>query len=511
MYACWLFVGSSSFLGSFGAMASDSQEIDFQASKTSKSSKKAGNCSRANDDEVDEGSEDPITLGTNSPRRTYLITYSQAQRSVFASRESFAKACAQALGGDKVVAHYACAEEPHADGGFHYHVAIKLNRGQRWGTAKKTLKDAGAIVNFQGPPGSQGMYAWMYFYISKYDKMIYHSEHHPTLDRIQSNQSAANANRVYRENRKRAAKAAQPNDGVSTGNQQPASKLSKQDVGEYCVTKGFKSLTDLLADAETRKKEGDLSLSSAVYSLGLKSVREVISTAWLMHDSVEKLKNLNADRMDVVVAESEKPCVPNCRGTWLRLALDILSKNNIDVLEYSHAVRTLLRRGRGKKRCLLLLGPGSTGKTFMLLPLTVVFPETFSSPAGSKFSWIGADECSIILLNDYRWYAPPHGNIEWSAFLQLLEGINANLPTPKNNFVYDIVIKRDTPVFATSPREIKWYATRDDEPRTEKHEEEDFQMSERWMKFRFSHKFTGSNRVEDVPTCGSCFCKLVLM
>ena len=104
---------------------------------------------------------------------------------------------------------------------------------------------------------------------------------------------------------------------------------------------------------------------------------------------------------------------------------------------YAHAVRTLLRKGRGKKRCLLLTEPGNTAKTFMLLPLKVVFPETFSSPAGSKFSWLGAEESSIIFLNDYRWYPVPHGNIEWSAFLHLLEGLHAKLPSPKNHFVND--------------------------------------------------------------------------
>ena len=147
----------------------------------------------------------------------------------------------------------------------------------------------------------------------------------------------------------------------------------------------------------------------------------------------------------------------------------------------------------------------------MLLPLKVVFPETFSSPAGSKFSWLEAEESSIIFLNDYRWYPAPHGNIEWSAFLHLLEGLHAKLPSPKNHFVNDIVITRDTPIFATSPRDITWYASREDEPGTDKHDEEDFQMSQRWQKFQFSHKFVGSNRVEDVPICGSCFCKLVLL
>ena len=216
-------------------------------------------------------------------------------------------------------------------------------------------------------------------------------------------------------------------------------------------------------------------------------------------------------RMDAVAEAAQRECVNKCGGQWLTLALDVLQKNHVDKFEYAEAIRTLLEKGRGKKRNLLLLGPGNTAKTFMLLPLKQVFPETFSSPAGSKFSWIGADESSIIFLNDYRWYAAPNGNIEWSAFLHLLEGIEVNLPAPMNSYSSHIKITRDTPVFATSPRDIAWHGTREDETRTDKHDEEDFQMSERWRRFRFSHKFVGPNRVQDVPACPTCFSKLIIM
>ena len=44
----------------------------------------------------------------------------------------------------------------------------------------------------------------------------------------------------------------------------------------------------------------------------------------------------------------------------------------------------------------------------------------------------------------------------------------------------------------------------------DKHDEEDFQMNQRWNTFRFGHKFVGAGRVEDIPACGKCFSKLVL-
>ena len=73
----------------------------------------------------------PEIIPTNCPRRTYLLTYSKANKDLFPTRESFASKCMEAFGGSKVVSCLACAEEAHQDGSRHYHVSVKLNRSQR--------------------------------------------------------------------------------------------------------------------------------------------------------------------------------------------------------------------------------------------------------------------------------------------------------------------------------------------------------------------------------------------
>ena len=94
---------------------------------------------------------DAEVLVNNVPRRVYLITYSHVDKVLFPSRESFGKKCEEVFGGENMVSFYACCEEPHATGGIHYHVSIKLKKPQRWGTAKKKLSDVGAVVNFSKP------------------------------------------------------------------------------------------------------------------------------------------------------------------------------------------------------------------------------------------------------------------------------------------------------------------------------------------------------------------------
>ena len=74
-------------------------------------------------------------LTTNVSIRTLLVTYSQADLTIFPTRQSFGGACAQACGALKVD-YFACGMEEHEDGGVHYHVAIKLNSTLRWFVAK---------------------------------------------------------------------------------------------------------------------------------------------------------------------------------------------------------------------------------------------------------------------------------------------------------------------------------------------------------------------------------------
>ena len=132
-----------------------------------------------------------------------IFTYSQVDKSLFPTRESFAKKCAEAFGGDERVSFYVCAEA-HGAGGTHYHVSIKLTQAQRWGTAKNKLSEAGAVVNFSKPAnGEDGMYAWAYRYVTKYDQNIYHSLSHPSLENITSNtHNIHEANAAYRQKRR---------------------------------------------------------------------------------------------------------------------------------------------------------------------------------------------------------------------------------------------------------------------------------------------------------------------
>ena len=69
------------------------------------------------------------------PRRSYLITYSQADLNKFPTRQSFAAAVCEVFTSERSKfrpQHWACCLENHGDDGFHYHMALKLTGPKKW-------------------------------------------------------------------------------------------------------------------------------------------------------------------------------------------------------------------------------------------------------------------------------------------------------------------------------------------------------------------------------------------
>ena len=104
-----------------------------------------------NDTDTDcSASETQPQLLLNQVRFVYLVTYSEANKTEFPTREYFAKVlfeCFQQAGVN--VVKWCGSEENHKHSGIHYHAAIKLNEICRWSGCKRVLKQQyGRTVNF---------------------------------------------------------------------------------------------------------------------------------------------------------------------------------------------------------------------------------------------------------------------------------------------------------------------------------------------------------------------------
>ena len=97
-------------------------------------------------------------------------------------------------------------------------------------------------------------------------------------------------------------------------------------------------------------------------------------------------------------------------------------------------------------RNVMITGPASCGKSFMLKPLEIIYGDlleiynAFSNQVNDNYAWVGADNAEVIILQDFRWGSEL---ICWKDLLLPLEGEPVKLPSPKNQFATDVSIKTD--------------------------------------------------------------------
>ena len=330
-----------------------------------------------------------MALQKHHVRQVYLITYSQADLVKFPTRESFADAIIDAFSSKTPasVIQWVCAREQHQTNGEHYHMALKLDRVQRWLRVKQHLQQSHSIVVHFSSNHVNYYSAWLY--VTKEDAEHLHSPDHPILANPPQTLQASQAN------------SQRSGDGVPTKKVKKV-RLTGLDVGEICIASDVKNRLQLLALANRLKQQGKTDLAEFIYKRGKKAVDEVISTAWEMAGAEEAIERAQMRRVDILRDSLHSDCVEGCDGAWIRQAKDILSRNSIPEELFCTGVISLLHRGRGKYRNVLVTGPTNCGKTFILRPLTTIF-KTFSNPATTTYAWIGAEAAEIILLNDFRW------------------------------------------------------------------------------------------------------------
>lgn len=441
-------------------------------------------------------------LNKNTPKRQYLITYSQADEKLFPTRKSFGEAVEEEFnsGEGKVkVEYWAVCREPHKNTtGFHYHCSIKLSGAKKWLAVRNRLESKyGIDVNFSN---NHDFYLSSYRYVCKEDEEVVHSKNHPPnllSTHSPKTKSCIQASKVA--NRKRRSESSQ-----QSSSSHSKKRLSNMDAAKFIKCHEIKTYESLLAFAEQREIAGQNDLSEFVYNRSEKHLQELIKKSWQMKRAEKSIESNHLSRMEVVRSFDIISCSAPCNGKWLEMAKEILKINNVPLEAFSNAIKNSLEQGRGKHRNVLIVGPASSGKTFILKPLKRIFKdELFENPANNKYGWVGVDKARCIFLNDFRW--DNSDVITWKDFLLLLEGETVKLPAPKNFFAEDIVIHSDSdvPIFCTSKGMFKYkapYGVTDDT--------EDKMMKVRWKVFKFHHEFEEEEQIT-ITECPTCFCNLI--
>lgn len=418
------------------------------------------------------GGFDDIIYPELPPRKTrevFLITLSQAPAEY--SKEFFSTMIrdAFAMNGEGVIEKWVCAKEPHKNGGNHYHMTVKLDRQKRWQRVKTYISETyGVQVHFsdkkQGRDEAPG-YDGAYMYTVKGGDFIV-SQDHPRVDR---------------------------------GNQKNV-KLQNAEFMKLVVQKELRTLLEVKAVA---KRNADLQ-NDALYvflaNKGEKRVAEMLAMAWDIDEAPEKLARLRLDRISILREAEQSPCTCETLGQWEQLALEIMRLNNLPLDGYTQAVLAALTLGRGKFRNIMHIGETNRGKTFLVKPLKEIF-SAFENPTHGNFNWLGVDLAEIIILNDLRWST---SILPWEQLLLLLEGETVKFQAPKNQYVQDVVLTHDTPIFATSRTDIEFKGG------VLESKQENDMMATRWKTFKFKHQFTEDTQVECKP-CKHCYASFLFL
>ena len=458
-------------------------------------------------------------MNARNVRQIYLITYSMVDTARFPTRSSFAEAVVQSFADTPAkVLQWCCCLEQHVQSGVHFHMAMKLDKNQRWLPSKRYLLErCGISVHFSDTHENY-FSAWKY--VTKEDRDYIQSDGHPDLTSAtapRTTKASSTKRTTAMEKREKGALSTDNCEALSdaqtstrkktTGKKRANKKIAKSkkkrmtsyELSEIILAKNIKSRTELLALAREQKVEGKTDIAEFIVNRGAKVVADVLATTWELENSKDNLERQRKSRIQLLKEAREGECVQNCSGQWLISAKEVLQGNGVDINYFGHCVHELLEKGRGKYRNLMIVGPANCAKTFLLNPLNVIF-NTFSNPASTSFAWVGAEQAECIFLNDFRWSPAV---IQWHDFLLMLEGQLVHLPAPKSHYAKDIVFEKDTPIFATGKNPIIFVKNCTiDEKETE-------MMAVRWRIFRF-HAQIPQEKQKQIPPCGKCFAQLIL-
>ena len=208
-------------------------------------------------------------------RRAYLVTYSQADREKFPTRQNFGECVENAFNscaGVVTVSHWAYSLGQHAQGGEHYHVSAKLRGPRRW----KAVRDFfayrhGINVNFSD---NHHNYYSAYRYVTKQDKSVCLIPVHPNLSRIGSPKTGK-CIRAYREKSIKR-KSTDNNSGdpsTSTASSGRISQLFNLDVSEFIVENRIRNTDELFAASKQWQQEGNKDLGNFLIGRCVKKLR----------------------------------------------------------------------------------------------------------------------------------------------------------------------------------------------------------------------------------------------
>ena len=368
------------------------------------------------------------SLGDRQVRRVYLITYSQANLEEFPNCTVFTDKMLEYFitvkGDNNPPVQWACCEEPHKDGGKHYHMTIQFKNPRRW----LPIKKYGIALHFSSQHAGYNT-AYKYVCKNKLPTEVLQSNGHPNLEVIGSPRTKKCMRKRVSDYKAR--RTSTPGNSLGSSSSEMPSKIKRlcnTDVAEFIVKHSIRDVTHLLAVAKERYDSGEKDLYRFCVNKQTKALSDICSMAWNIDSAPQVLIQEKLPRLEKVRSFLTANCVDQCNGKWLTCAKQVLRQDSFNISVFADSVREAIIKGRQKNNNIILVGPTNCGKSFLLSPLQLIF-KTFMNPASGKYAWIDLGDKEVAFLNDFSWTPEI---IQWEKLLNFLEGQTFHLPRPKN-------------------------------------------------------------------------------
>jgi len=407
------------------------------------------------------------------------------------------------------IEYWACAQESHRGGGYHFHCAIKFTKRIRWLNVSEELQEQGIYAHFQS---FQTKYKDAWSYITKEDRTVYKSANHPALIAIPPRNMRPSPT-VHSSSQQLDTDHLQSSQQIPVSSQnqtvEKTVRLTNIQVSQIILDNNIHDDLHFLSVCKETKDAGQPGLTNWICNRTPAQRKTLIQTTWDCEGASQLMASRNMTRIQKLEACLNQDHAATeereCNGTWLRSAIDILRRNNISLELWQRKIFNALKDGRKKENNIFLLGQRNCGKTFLLKPLKLIF-STFSSPAQGAFNWVDAPEKEVVLLNDFRYPAIEKSDkvLPWQELLNLLEGETVQIATPKSFYAANKEWTALQPIFGSGYKKITHI----------KGGEENVMETEMMHKRIFYIQLTQPIPDElvdyDIVTCPRCFAQLIL-
>lgn len=456
---------------------------------------------------------DTVPCDPKKSRTIYLITWSHTSEPDLRAPKAFSREetaaafrttldAVQAGKTGVTIVQMAVFLEKHDSDDVHYHVAVKLSNNYRFTNWKRQLQETYKMAVHFSTSGVGYASAISYCYLPRPHKPIEcldrapylwaaNGEHPPLAVASVATQSAT-AMVARREQARRSA--------AATSTKEP--RFKDVDLWGVIVGQNIKPDKDNCARERlmTHAKEcGGASMVAFCFK-NWDKLPDLIDRVWAVEDSEAFVAASCRSRMDFLETAADGDC--SCNGRWLKAADELLDNNKISKADWCAAVLRSLRDGRSKGTLVCHAGLiGDEGKSFLLEPLLTIFGKhkVFGTPPKSAFPLMALGGARLALLDDWRFN---DDIIPYNLQLLWFEGKQFQIARPQNQHSGHTFYDDDAPVFITTLesdiKQLKSGLQRGDVE----------MMTKRLHIFPFHEQLKDVDRT--IPTCGTCFAKMIL-